>query len=151
MKKLGMFVIIVIITIVSSTSAQKKTEKNAEKYFFLTQAQYDSIGAVMNKMSQKEKMYFAFLHDRTVKDMMSWSKKNVVELNGKTVKLLKGSIEDLQSSSEGYNKEVADLQIAVSGDETPVKIVVSEEKTVPAYEAARQRIQQAIAAKNKNK
>ena len=152
--KTRIFISIVIFTIFSFSvvSAQVKTTKviGARVY---SQAEFDSVKAELNKLDDASSVnvgllrkVMTYLHDITLRDghkeyvsMPSMAKNGVANK-------LNSDINDVACSATGMDYKINDLQVVVSGDQTPLTVVVPETKILAASELAMQRIKERVAA-----
>ena len=141
MKARNFFLIVIVIVFSCSLSSAQNGRR------LLSKAQFDSVKAELNALpdTDQTKRFLAFFHDLVLVD----GHKEYVSMNGKVVKGLKNDVNDVAAYATNLEKSVANVEIALSGDETPVEITETkvEVKTVSATEDAMNKIKASVVAR----
>ena len=142
MKFAKFFIVIVIVIITTCSFSSAQTGRR-----LLTKAQFDSIRVELNNLpdDNQTKQFLAFFHDLVLID----GHKEYVSMNGPAIKSLKNDVGCVAEFTANLNESVTNIEVALSGDQTPVEITETkvEVKSVSAAEDAMNKIKASVAAR----
>ena len=134
-------VIFIIFSICSLSSAQNRTSPFNKDTF-------DSLKAELNALpdtDQNKKFLPLFMIFFLKKEMLSW-----VNMNGPAIKSLKNDVGYVAEFTASLKESLNDVEVALSGDQTPVESTETlklKVKIVSAAEVAMQKIKASVAAR----